>query len=247
MSLFQTFERVPWLPYVLPLAVFLLFTAAEPATGGGEATSWLPIAAEHYPLVYTLKIAVTIAAVALVWPVYRRFPFGLAPLALLVGVVGGAVWIGLCRLDLEDQLFAALGLESWLSTGSRAAYNPLEALADNRAWMIAFVAIRFVGLAVVVPIIEEFFLRGFLMRFVTATDWVKVPFGAASGTALVVGTAFPVLMHPPSEALAVIVWFSLVTWLMLKTRNIWDCVAAHAVTNAMLGVYVLASGDWRLW
>ncbi len=105
----------------------------------------------------------------------------------------------------------------------------------------------FAGLALVVPVIEEFFLRGFLMRFVTATDWVKVPFGTASGAAILVGTAFPLLSHPLSEAFAVIVWFSLVTWLMLRTRSIWDCVAAHAVTNLTLGIYVVATGDWQLW
>ncbi|MEX2186388.1 MAG: CAAX prenyl protease-related protein [Pirellulales bacterium] len=246
MSLTEAFRRVPWLPYVLPLAVFLLISAVEPAADAAPST-WLPIAAEHYPLVYTAKIAAVIVALVLVWPVYRRFPLGVTPLGLLVGVVGGALWIGLCRSDIEEKVLAGLGLESWLSTGTRAAYNPLEALTDNPAWMYGFLAIRFLGLAVLVPIIEEFFLRGFLMRFVTATDWAKVPFGVASVMAIVVGTAFPVLSHPPSEALAVIVWFSLLTWLMLKTRNIWDCVAAHAVTNLMLGIYVVASGDWRLW
>ncbi len=38
----------------------------------------------------------------------------------------------------------------------------------------------------------------------------------------------------------------MITWLMLRTRNIWDCVAAHAITNLILGVYVVASGAWRL-
>jgi hypothetical protein len=31
---------------------------------------------------------------------------------------------------------------------------------------------------------------------------------------------------------------------MYQTRSIWDCVAAHAVTNLLLGLWVLASGDW---
>ena len=29
------------------------------------------------------------------------------------------------------------------------------------------------------------------------------------------------------------------------TRNIWDCVVAHAVTNLLLGVYVVATGEWQ--
>ena len=59
------------------------------------------------------------------------------------------------------------------------------------------------------------------------------------------GTAVPMLMHP-GELFAAAVWFSLVTWLMLRTRSIWDCVIAHAVTNLLIGLWVLWSGDWWL-
>ena len=62
--------------------------------------------------------------------------------------------------------------------------------------------------------------------------------------AIAVGTLLPVAMHP-AEILAAAVWFSAVTWLMYKTRNIWDCVAAHAVTNLLLGVWVVFSGEWH--
>jgi len=34
---------------------------------------------------------------------------------------------------------------------------------------------------------------------------------------------------------------------MVRTRNFWDCVAAHAVTNLLLGVYIVAAGQWTLW
>ena len=59
-----------------------------------------------------------------------------------------------------------------------------------------------------------------------------------------VGTLVPVLMHP-GEMLAAAAWFSLITGLMALTRNIWDCVVAHATTNLLLGVYVVATGEWR--
>ena len=70
-----------------------------------------------------------------------------------------------------------------------------------------------------------------------------MPFGTLTTAALVAGTVTPLLLHP-SEMVAALVWFSMVTWLMWRTRNIWDCVAAHMVTNLLLGCYVLASGDW---
>jgi hypothetical protein len=83
------------------------------------------------------------------------------------------------------------------------------------------------------------------MRFFVERDWWKVPFGTVTTTAVIVGTVAPMLMHP-GELVAAALWFSMVTWLMMRTRSIWDCVAAHAVTNLLLGVYVVLSDDWQL-
>lgn len=222
--------------------------SAEPAPSGRRAWGFsIPYAA--YPAVYTIKIALTLAAIALVARGYRRHPFSVGRSAWVFGLVGAALWIGLCRLDLERTLVQPwldrIGFEWLISQGRRAAYNPLERLADRPALAFLFLAVRFLGLVAVVPLVEEFFLRGFLMRFVQQADWWEVPFGRLTPLAAVVGTAAPVLMHP-AELLAAAVWFSWITWLMARTRNIWDCVAAHATTNLLLGVYVVASGDWRL-
>ncbi len=86
------------------------------------------------------------------------------------------------------------------------------------------------------------------MRWVIQPEWWEVPFGKLTGLAVLVGVGVPVLYHcVPTETLAAVAWAALVTWLMAKTRNIWDCVAAHAVTNLLLGIYVLARGEWWLW
>jgi CAAX prenyl protease-like protein len=201
---------------------------------------------KDYPIAYTIKIALTIAAILFVLPGYRQFPFHISPLAVGVGVVGVVIWIVLCKLHFEKMILGPLGLSSFLGLGERPAYNPLEQLRDTPAWAYTFLAIRFLGLALIVPIIEEFFLRGFLMRFVVDERWWEVPFGNVTRNAAIAGTVFPMLMHP-AELLAAAAWFSLVTWLMIRTRNIWDCVAAHAVTNFLLGVYVVTQGQWQLW
>jgi CAAX prenyl protease-like protein len=182
-----------------------------------------------------------------VLPGYRQFPFRVSPLAILVGVVGIVLWIGLCKLDWEhiyiQPALKPLKLD-WL-IGDRSAYNPFEELAGRPVLIWSYLAVRFFGLALVVPVIEEFFLRGFVMRIaVDQQNWWEVPFGKVNRLAVIVGTALPMLYHP--EIVAAAVWFSLVTWLMLRTRNIWDCIAAHAVTNFLLGVYVVSSGEWRL-
>lgn len=242
-------RRNPWVVFLLPFVVYMAVGSLEhgkPTDAKPQAANRLGIRYEHYPVVYTVKIALTIAAMAFVWPGYRQIPFRVSPLAIVVGVVGVVLWVWICQLQLERQLLEPIGLAKLLGMGDRPAYNPLEQLAHSPAWAYAFLTVRFLGLAVVVPIIEEFFLRGFLMRYVIAQDWWKWPFGRVTPLAVAVGTIFPMLMHP-AELFAAAVWFSLVTLLLVRTKNIWDCVAAHAVTNLLLGVYVVKYGQWQLW
>lgn len=236
----------PWATFVLPLAVFMLVGSLEPTPDKPFERFGLTIVYAAYPAVYAVKIALTMVAMAVVWPAYRPFPLRVSPLAPLVGAVGVALWIGICKLRLENMLLEPLGLQGIADLGERSGFNPWEHFADRPLLAYAFLAVRLWGLAIIVPVIEEFFLRGFVMRFVVAGDWWNVPFGTLTPAAVVVGTLLPVLMHP-AEMIAAAVWFALVTWLMAKTRNIWDCVAAHAVTNLLLGVYVLASGEWHFW
>jgi uncharacterized protein len=239
----------PWLVFLLPFMVFMLAGSLEPSPDavGGKGIG-LSIPYSYYPMVYTIKIALTLAAIALVLPGYRQFPFQISFLAVAVGIVGVVIWVGLCRLNLEHKyifpVFERIGLSNILGSGDRSAFNPFEQFKDRPALAWIFLTIRFIGLALVVPVIEEFFLRGFVMRFVIERDWWTVPFGKVTRLAVVLGTAVPMLSHP--ELVAAAVWFSLVTWLMIRTRNIWDCVAAHAVTNLLLGIYVVVSGDWWL-
>ncbi|MCO6043811.1 CAAX prenyl protease-related protein [Aeoliella sp. ICT_H6.2] len=208
----------------------------------------MDIPRKYYPIIYTGKIVVTLAVVLWFLPVYLQWPLKVSPLAIGVGVVGVLLWIGCCWLNLEGHLVDWLGEDhqviSWLGLGPRAEYNPLGALGRN-GWGYAFLAVRFFGLALLVPVIEEAFLRAFLMRYVMHDNWTEIPFGEVNRLAVATGILVPVLYHP--EKLAALVWFSLVTWLMVRTKNFWDCVAAHAVTNFLLGVVVVLTGWWELW
>jgi len=243
-------HRHRWITFLLPMIVFMLAGSLEPTaeTSGGAAVG-LSIPYAYYPWVYAAKICLTIAAMVFVLPGYREFPFRVSWLGVAVGLVGVVVWVGLCRLDLEHRflvpLLEPIGLDGLIAAGTRSAFNPLEQLAAHPIGAWGFLAVRFLGLAVVVAVIEEFFLRGFVMRFVVDAKWWEVPIGRVTTASVLVGTLLPMTMHP-GELLAATVWFSMVTWLMVRTRNIWDCVAAHAVTNFLLGVYVVTTGEWHL-
>jgi hypothetical protein len=243
--------RHRWLTFILPFVVFSAITALEPTPGApqkeilGQTVSY-----SSYPLIYTFKIALTLAAIAFVLPGYREFPLRVSPISgPLVGVVGAFVWIGVCGLNIDSR-FLVPALEnlhlSWLlPSATRSAFNPFEHLSDLPLLASTFLGVRLFGLVVVAPLMEEFFLRGFVMRFVMTAEWWTVPFGKVTPVAVIVGTLVPMLTHP-NELVAAALWFSMVTLLMVKTRNIWDCVLAHAVTNLLLGVYVITSGNWHL-
>jgi CAAX prenyl protease-like protein len=243
-------EKHRWLVFVLPMAVYALVGSIEPSrTEAGGKLLWLAISDSAYSLayslIYTAKIALTLVAMALVLPGYREFrrPPGL--LAVLVGEVGILVWVGLWKLSSLTGLTQLL--EKLPIYGPRPEFRPLEELAATPAWAWTFLAIRFFGLVVVVAVMEEFFIRGFLMRLVVDKDWWKVPFGKVNAAAVAVSIVLPMLWHQPGEFLAAAVWFGMVTWLMVRTRNPWDCVLAHAVTNLLLGIYVVVWHDWALW
>jgi len=247
--------RHRWVVFVLPLAVYLAAGQFEPRSDASAADG-TPIArppgaatdagSHRYPIYYTLRLATTAAAIWLVLPGYPA-PTGRAHLlAVLVGAVGVVAWVGLCRLQLEQRWLAPLGLGPLLGLGQRAGYDPLAALGDAPLGLAAFLLVRFVGLVVVVPLIEEMFLRGFLLRIMIDAEWWKVPWGQVNATAVASCAVYAALSHP-AELFAAVVWFSLVTGLQARTRDIWTCVTAHAVTNLLLGLYVVAWQDWSLW
>lgn len=214
---------------VVPFVVYL---------SGMAVAGWLD--ETWYPTAYSVVVGVTFLLMAALRRGYSLAPLSVRWQSIAVGSFGVLVWIGLWWIDQEF-----LGLGS-LFDSTRAASNPFEQLEGNPTWMWSFLAIRFAGLVVLVPIVEEFFVRGFLMRALDADDWDRVPLGTATWVSVTGVAVYGGLSHP-AEPLAAVVWFTMVTWWYLRTRSIWDCVVAHATTNLLLGVYVVATGTWALW
>lgn len=220
--------RNPLLAYSLPFALFLLLGVVE---------GW-QLLLPYYPWVYSLKIGLVAALWWRLKGAYPRPSSGGLLLGLLIGSVGLVIWVGLCRLHLESLL------PSWLQFGQRVGYNPFEALASPLGqWL--FLGVRLFGLAVVVPLMEEVFWRGFLLRYLIAEDFETVPLGKFTPGSFVLVTLLFAAAHP--EILAALVWGAAVNVLLYWTRNLWACVLAHAVTNLLLGIYLLAFGAWELW
>jgi CAAX prenyl protease-like protein len=205
---------------------------------------WFPWKQTWYPSTYTLTIALVTLLVLCGLPGYFRAPFKITPWGFVVGVVGIVVWLGLWYLD--ERLLGIGSIVAPYLGATRSGFNPFEALQDTPGWVYQFLAIRLFGMIAIVPLIEEFFVRGFLMRYIDDPDWDQIPLGMATYKAVIGVLIYAAVSHP-GELFAAIAWFGLVTWLYLKTRSIWDCVIAHSITNALLAAYVLSTKTWELW
>jgi len=224
----------PWLVCVVPMVVYLVAEAI--LAGAAAGTPLVPgLPTVGYPVAYLLKLGVTVIAVAVAWPHLRVWlgrPSWWPP---LLGVALVVPWVVLAWLQREA---------GWGGTG-RSGFDPFAHFAADpgRAW--AFLAARWTGLVVVVPIVEELFLRGFLMRFVIAERFWQVPFGLLTPAAAGACGLYAAISHP-AEAVAAVGWFAIVSGIAAATRRPIDCMLAHAGTNLALGGFVLATGNWWL-
>lgn len=232
-------KHIHLIAFVAPLAAFFLLGALVPyETSDGAVQQW-----PYLGLVIGRVLLMGMLIVAFLRIYRQEFAFKVDTWALLVGAVGGGLWIGLCWLDLENSIFETLGLPlSWL--GERDSFNPSQ--YDEPPAKAAFYAFRFSLLVLMVPIAEELFLRAFFMRLIDTDQWREQELAAIGWKGLVAGTLYGVLTHP-SEFIAAAVWFSLITLLMKRTNRFWNCVVAHVVTNLVLGIYIVITGNWQLW
>ncbi len=184
----ETLSIHRWVAFVLPMVVFMILTSVEPkpseavASTGGESassTAWIPYS--YYPWVYLVKLLLTGLAIALVWPVYKPLVKRVGWKGVAVGLVGGVAWIAICKLDLERQyvfpFLKSVGLGGLFGDGTRSAFNPWKELGGNQLAIIAYLVIRGIGLVLLVPVMEEYFLRGFVIRYFAAERWWKYPIG----------------------------------------------------------------------
>ncbi len=237
------------LPFVLPfVAVMLLATLAPSfelaayATEPGQlGDGWAPY---KYMGVVGFQLAVAIGLLVWFHKTYlRHFRLRFSIWGVLVGLVGGVLWIWVCSWGVEKAVLPTLGLKSLVEV--RPAFDPFLLLPDELVrW--TFLILRFGMLVVAIPIIEELFLRGWFIRWIQNPNWASVSLAEIGRKGLLAVIAYAVLTHP-SEALAAVLWFGLINGLMVRTGNFWDCVMAHAITNLMLGLYVVNYGRWELW
>ncbi|MDZ4212680.1 MAG: CAAX prenyl protease-related protein [Methylotenera sp.] len=164
--------------------------------------------------------------IELVWP--PSLSPGTILLSVLTGLLVFFLWINL------DQ--------SWMIVGTAKGFDPRT--ADGRLNYL-MVGLRLAGAALVVPVMEELFWRSFIMRWIDRADFSALSPVNISIKALFISSILFASEH--SYWFAGLIAGLAYGLLYIRTQNLWAPVIAHAVTNGVLGVWVLYTGHWNYW
>ena len=130
----------------------------------------------------------------------------------------------------------------WISF---SANNSLLGDEHYAASDLLLLSVKLIGFLLIAPLIEELFVRSFLIRFMISKDWKKVPIGKFTWTSFIITALVFGLSHH--------LWLSgiltgiLLNLLLYKRKSIESCIFAHFTANFILAIYILATSSWFLW
>ena len=212
-----------WFPYVCPFAVFLLLTEL-----GRFLPGWIHI----------IYIGKTITVGGLLWLWRREYAADISPrlslhewvTAFFFGLLVLVVWI--VPEEYLPQFDSPSGFDPY------AFGWPLIATKG-------LIAVRLLGAAVVVPVMEELFWRSFLLRYLIKSDFRSVHLGTFTWFSFISTSVLFGLEH--HRIVVGIIAGIIYNLLIFHQKKLGGCILAHGVTNLGLGIYVLSTESWGFW
>jgi CAAX prenyl protease-like protein len=209
-------------PYVLPFGVFLLFLAIRPIL---PVPQWARFA---------IELAVILAISRSVLDKAPSRPF----FSILLGIAVFLLWVA------PEHFYPAWRSLPPFHNSVVGAATATTTEAEKHG--IFFLAFRVLMSVVAIPILEELFWRGFLMRWLINRDFRSIPLGTWNIEAFLIVAILFATEHGPYWDVGLLTGFIYNAW-MIRTRNLWDCILAHATTNACLAAFVIGGGHWQYW
>lgn len=219
-------EKYPSFRYIAPFALIILFLLVA-------YQSALPPA-----LLWPVQVSVLGLVCLFCWPPDLPFQPKYPWTSLAIGAAVFVIWIG------PDLLFPGYRggvLFSNKILGEPHSSLPLE--AQRSVWVLAW---RMARATVVVPIAEELFWRGWLMRWIINPNFQLIRLGTYAPAAFWITALLFASEHGPYWDVGLITGFIYNVW-MIRSKSVADCILMHAVTNCALSVYVLTTGNWQYW
>jgi uncharacterized protein len=186
---------------------------------------------------FTLRLVVVTALLVLFSRPYLSLRPSRPLASFLIGIAVFVIWIG------PDVLFDYR--HHWLFENSMMG-KAEGSLAPELRQNTPFLALRAGISFLLVPILEELFWRGWLLRWLVRPAFLEIPFGTYVASSFWIVAILFASEHGPywEVGLAAGVIYN---WWAIRTKCLADCILAHAVTNAILSAYVLLTGAWQYW
>jgi CAAX prenyl protease-like protein len=234
MPLFKRLFRSPAVLRVAPFVIFILLT-----TGQGE---FGPAAA------YWFYLAKTIAGLGMILalrPFIAEMRWAFSWEAVVVGMGVFVMWISISgEWTTQNTLWIKLGLTHAPET-PRLIWNPNEQFGPGSALAWLFIVVRILGSTFIVPPLEEVFYRSFLYRYLAKQDFLSVPLNRFFPVPFLLTAAVFGLTH--NEWISGILCGMIYQGLVIRKGRLGDAMTAHAITNFLLGVWVVWRGAWHFW
>ena len=232
MLLRKHFENSPAVARVAPFAVFLLLTFCQGKFFAGSE--------------YWFYLAKTLVGAWLIWemrPHVAEMRWAISGEAVVVGLAVFVMWVGIDPYYPKlGELTAKVGLGK-IFGAEQSLWNPHLEFGRNSIAAWVFVTVRVLGMGLVVPPLEEVFYRSFLYRYIARPDFQSVPVAQFSLGPLLFTSMIFGFEH--SQWLAGILGGFAYQALVIQKRRLGDAIAAHAITNLLLGVWVVRKEAWQ--
>ncbi|MGH7952010.1 MAG: CAAX prenyl protease-related protein [Limisphaerales bacterium] len=228
------FAKSPAAARAAPFLIFLALTVCQGKFGAASA--------------YWFYFAKTFAGIWLIWemrPFVSEMRWAFSWEAVLVGVGIFVIWVGVSgEWTTQNSLWVKIGLVH-PPTVPPKMWNPNEQFGAGSALAWLMIATRILGSTFVVPPLEESFYRSFLYRYIARQNFMSVPLNQFLpwpflATALIFGFSH-------NEWLAGIICGAAYQWLVIRKNGLGDAMTAHAITNFLLGIWVVWKPAWNFW
>ena len=219
------FQSTPYFIYIVrivPFAAFALLTLTQ---------GWFGETGGYW--VYALKTIVGAGLIWIVWPHVKEMRWNFSWEAFVAGIAVFIIWVGL------DGLYPMLFDER------AAAFNPLKTYGTESTVAWIFIAVRILGSSIVVPMLEEIFYRSLLYRYLINADFLSVSMKTFNtGAFLAICIGFGVAHH---EWLPGMLCAFAYQGLVIRKGRLGDAITAHAITNFLLGLWVVIRSAYQFW
>jgi exosortase E/protease (VPEID-CTERM system) len=185
---------------------------------------------DGFDRLYPLRV---IAAALVLW-IFRSelatFRWRPSAWSVAIGIVVFLTWIGIAFLN--GGIHGDPRFERGL-----AGVSPFAAAT--------WITFRVLGAVITVPLAEELAFRGYLLRKLISADFRGVPFDRFTWPSFLLSSLIFGALH--GQWVAGIVAGMLFAAAAQRRGRFSDAVYAHAVANALIAVFVLATRSWSLW